>query len=91
MPLESISAARAGASISRLPAKAVQGRMEGDMEQADELPNYAVNDPRELIRFLQDAYRQRKDVVIRADDCRYLADALQERLNSADYSGPTLL
>lgn len=91
MPHESISEARAGASISRLPARAVQSRMEGVMEQADELPNYAVNDPRELIRFLQDAYRQRKDVVIRADDCRYLADALQERLNSADYSGPTLL
>ena len=82
--------ANANACISRLPARTVQGRMGGDMEQADELPNYAVNDPRELIRFLQDAYRQRKDVVIRADDCRYLADMLQERLNSTADSGPTL-
>ncbi len=61
------------------------------MENAEELPGYTLNDPQSLIRFLQDAYRQRKDVVIRADDCRYLADTLQERLGSSDYSGATLL
>lgn len=61
------------------------------MDNAEELPGYAINDPQSLIRFLQEAYRQRKDVVIRADDCRCLADTLQERLGSSDYSGGTLL
>lgn len=54
------------------------------MDNAEEIPGYVLNDPQAFIRFLQDAYRKRQDVVIRADDCRYLADTLQERLRSSD-------
>lgn len=57
------------------------------MDNAEELPSYTLSDPRALIRFLQDAYRKRQDVVIRADDCRYLADTLQENLRSDSDSG----
>ncbi len=57
------------------------------MDNAEELPSYTLSDPRALIRFLQDAYRKRQDVVIRADDCRYLADTLQENLRSDGDSG----
>lgn len=64
--------------------------MNGEMDNAEELPGYTLNDPQSLIRFLQDAYRKRQDVVIRADDCRYLADTLQERLrSSSDSSDPS--
>ncbi len=54
------------------------------MDNAEEIPGYVLNDPQAFIRFLQDAYRKRQDVVIRADDCRYLADTLQERLRASD-------
>lgn len=64
--------------------------MGGAMENTEELPSYTLSDPQALIRFLNEAYRQRKDVVIRADDCRYLADTLQERLRSAESSGGSL-
>lgn len=64
--------------------------MGGAMDNAEELPSYTLNDPQSFIRFLQDAYRKRQDVVIRADDCRYLADALQERIGSSSYSGGSL-
>lgn len=61
------------------------------MDNAEEVPSYALNDPQALIRFLQEAYRRRLDVVVRADDCRYLADALREHLrNDNTYSGGTL-
>lgn len=60
------------------------------MENAEEIPGYVLNDPQALLRFLMEAYRRRQDVVIRADDCRYLADALREHLRSDDYSGGML-
>lgn len=62
-----------------------------DMDNAEELPSYVLNDPQAFLRFLQEAYRRRQDVVIRADDCRYLADTLRENLrNDGSYGGGTL-
>lgn len=55
--------------------------------ERDEIPGYILNDPQAFIRFLEDCYRQRRDVVICADDCRYLADALRERLHTSSDSG----
>lgn len=61
------------------------------MDNAEELPSYVLNDPQAFLRFLQEAYRRRQDVVIRADDCRYLADALRENLlNDNSYGGGML-
>lgn len=61
------------------------------MNNAEELPSYVLNDPQAFLRFLQEAYRRRQDVVIRADDCRYLADALREQLrNDSSYGGAML-
>lgn len=64
--------------------------MGAQMDNTEEIPGYVLNDPQAFIRFLQDAYRKRQDVVIRADDCRYLADALQERIRSGSNYGPSL-
>ena len=55
--------------------------------EKDEIPGYILNDPQAFIRFLEDCYRQRRDVVIWADDGRYLADALRERLHTSSDSG----
>ena len=52
------------------------------MEQ-DEIPGYILNDPQAFMRFLEDCYRQRRDVVICSDDCRYLAETLRERIRSS--------
>lgn len=60
------------------------------MDNTEEIPGYVLNDPQALLRFLMEAYRRRQDVVIRADDCRFLADSLRENLRSDDYSGATL-
>lgn len=61
------------------------------MDNAEELPSYVLNDPQAFLRFLQEAYRRRQDVVIRADDCRYLADTLRENLrNDTSFGGGML-
>lgn len=60
------------------------------MDNAEEIPSYALNDVQSFLRFLRDAYRKRQDVVIRADDCRYLADTLQESTRSDYGSGASL-
>lgn len=60
------------------------------MDNTEEVPGYVLNDPQALLRYLMEAYRRRQDIVIRADDCRYLADALRENLRSDDYSGGML-
>lgn len=57
------------------------------MNDAEELPGYVLNDPQAFISFLREAYRRRQDVVIRADDCQCLADALRERMQSSSYDG----
>lgn len=51
----------------------------------EEIPSYALNDTQELIRLLQEAYRRRQDILIRADDCQQLADSLREQLRSRSY------
>lgn len=51
----------------------------------EEIPPYALNDTQELIRLLQEAYRRRQDILIRADDCQQLADSLREQLRSRSY------
>lgn len=62
-----------------------------DMSSSTEtIPSYILNDPQAFIRFLQDCYRKRTDVVIPADDCQCLADALRERVREASYAGEDL-
>lgn len=60
------------------------------MQDPEEIPGYVLNDPQALLRYLLEAYRKRQDVIIRADDCRYLADSLREHLRSDSSFGGSL-